>query len=119
MARSFGIAAVHTGKRTDGKPAAGEVAEGELAGWCLSEYNVGDRCEVGIATLEPFQRRGLAKAMGQAFLRMAYSKGIREVGWHCWKQNIPSAATARALGFRHVADYPVYVGWYDEANAAA
>ena len=79
LTHSFGIAAVY---------------EDRLAGWCLSEYNVQDRCEVGIATLETFQRQGLAAAMGCAFLDMARSRGTSEVGWHCWKENLPSAATA-------------------------
>lgn len=102
LARSFGIVA---------------IKEDQLAGWCLSEYNTDTRCEVGIATLEPFQRRGLAAAMGAAFLDMARSRGVSEVGWHCWKQNIPSATTALKIGLRHVADYPVHFSWYDEAGA--
>jgi RimJ/RimL family protein N-acetyltransferase len=91
--------------------------EGQLAGFCLSEYNVDGRCEVGIATLEPFQRRGLATAMGHAFLSLARASGIRDVGWHCWRQNVASAATALRIGLRHVADYKVLFGWYNEADA--
>jgi GNAT superfamily N-acetyltransferase len=102
LARSFGIVA---------------VCERQLAGWCLSEYNLDGRCEVGIATLEPYQRRGLATAMGRAFLRHAVSQGIREIGWHCWKRNVASAATALKIGLAHVADYPVYFGWYNEGLA--
>jgi hypothetical protein len=97
LARSFGLAAVY---------------ESQLAGWCLSEYNCGTRCEVGIAALELFQRRGLATAMGRAFLNLARTSGIREVGWHCWKQNAASAATALRIGLEHVADTPVYLAWY-------
>jgi GNAT superfamily N-acetyltransferase len=97
LAHSFGIAALHNR---------------QLAGFCLSEYNVDGRCEVGIATLEPFQRRGLATAMGRAFLAMAQTSGIQEVGWHCWKQNVPSAAAAHRIGLQHVADYRVFFGSY-------
>lgn len=103
-AHSFGVVAVH---------------DDQLAGWCLSEYNTAARCEVGIATLEPFQQRGLAAAMGAAFLDMAVAHGIREVGWHCWKQNVPSAATALRIGLHHVADTPVHFGWYNEEHAPA
>jgi RimJ/RimL family protein N-acetyltransferase len=102
LAHSFGIAALHGN---------------ELAGWCLSEYNSGGRCEVGIATLEPFQRRGLATAMGRAFLEMARTHRVTEVGWHCWTKNRPSALAALKIGLTHVADYDVYVGWYNEADA--
>jgi hypothetical protein len=102
LARSFGVVAVH---------------EDQLAGWCLSEYNTDGRCEVGIATLEPFQRQGLATSLGLAFVIMAKGHGIREVGWHCWARNVPSAATARKIGLDHVADCRVHLGWYDEADA--
>jgi RimJ/RimL family protein N-acetyltransferase len=101
LVRSFGVVAVH---------------QDQLAGWCLSEYNTGARCEVGIATLEPFQRRGLAAVIGRAFLAAACTRGVGEVGWHCWKQNVPSAATARKIGLEHVADYAVYFGWYNDAD---
>jgi GNAT superfamily N-acetyltransferase len=102
LARSFGIAALR-GNR--------------LAGWCLSEYNSRGRCEVGIASLEPFQRQGLATAMGRAFLQMAHSRGIGEVGWHCWKKNVASAAAAGKIGLELVADFTVRFGWYNGADA--
>ena len=43
LARSFGLALLH---------------ENAVAGWCLSEYNLGHRCEVGIAVDQPFRGRG-------------------------------------------------------------
>ncbi len=102
LARSFGVVALR------GR---------ELAGGCLSEYNWAGRCEVGIASLEPFQRLGLATAMGRVFLHLAQMQGIGEVGWHCWKKNVPSASAARKIGLEWIADYPVYVGWYNEEDA--
>lgn len=80
----------------------------ELAGWCLSEYNHGERCELGIETLPAFQRRGLATVTALATIAHAQSAGIAEIGWHCWKRNMPSIGLARKLGFEHVADYPVW-----------
>ncbi len=41
--------------------------EGAVAGWCLSEYNLEERCEVGIATAEPYRMRGLATIQGLFF----------------------------------------------------
>ena len=81
----------------------------ELVGWCLSEYNHGNQCELGIETLERFQRRGLATATALATMAHAHSVGITRIGWHCWKKNIASSSLARKLGFEHVEDYPV---WY-------
>ena len=56
----------------------------ELAGWCLSEYNVADRCEVGIGTVEAYRRRGFATAMASALIEHALSQGVFQIGWHCY-----------------------------------
>jgi RimJ/RimL family protein N-acetyltransferase len=96
LARSFGVCAVY-----------GD----EIAGWCLSEYNTTDVCEVGIETLEPYQRRGLATAMTLALVAEALARGLSYVGWHCYADNAPSVATALKAGFVKVQDYPAYVVW--------
>ncbi len=75
------------------------VYENQIAGWCLSEYNTNDRCEVGIATLEPHQRKGIATTLTKIFLNEAARHGIRHVGWKCWEQNQASVATAYKAGF--------------------
>lgn len=90
MARSFGICTLH-----------GDA----IAGWCLSEYNCGDRCEVGIETTEPHQRRGLATAMTLALCTTAFAQGMTQVGWHCMAANAGSYATARRAGFAEVGRY--------------
>ena len=81
----------------------------DLVAWCLSEYNHGHRCELGIETLPPFQRQGLAQAVAWATIARAQRAGITEVGWDCWKRNLSSSALARKLGFEQVEAYPV---WY-------
>ena len=81
----------------------------ELVGWCLSEYNHADQCELGIETLPGFQRRGLATATALATIAHAQSQGITSIGWHCWKKNIASSNLALKLDFEKVEDYPV---WY-------
>ncbi|MCL5274736.1 MAG: GNAT family N-acetyltransferase [Chloroflexi bacterium] len=91
--KSFGVCIVH-----------GD----ELAGWCLSEYNCSNRCEIGIETIEKYQRRSLATLMTYALVETGRAKGVTEFGWHCWAGNVPSAATALKAGFRHVCDYPAY-----------
>ena len=98
LARSFGVCAVH---------------EDELAGWCLSEYNLDDRCEIGIETCEPYRCRGLGAAMASALIDEAYQRGVRRVGWHCYTSNLASAATARKAGLIKVADCVVYEIWAD------
>lgn len=101
LRKSFGLAAIRRGR---------------LAGWCLSEYNTGQRCEVGIATMEPYRRRGLATAMASAFIEQARSRGVRHIGWHCHANNVASAATALKAGFEHVMDHSVHLVWLSEAG---
>ncbi|MHB1356947.1 MAG: GNAT family N-acetyltransferase [Anaerolineae bacterium] len=79
-----------------------------IVGWCLSEYNLGDRCEVGIATAEGHQQRGLATASGLALLELARERGVRRIGWDCWARNLASSAAAERLGFHLVHAYTCY-----------
>jgi len=85
------------------------VAGGEIAGWCMSEYNTGDRFEIGIETPEKHRRRGLALQTAKATISYGVARGYRLVGWHCWTDNTASNKLARALGFSHVCEYPAYV----------
>ena len=75
------------------------VYENQIVCWCLSEYNTGDRCEIGIATLQPHQRKGIATAITKLFLIEAAKRGYQRVGWDCWERNEASVATARKAGF--------------------
>jgi GNAT superfamily N-acetyltransferase len=90
-----------------------------LAAWCLSEYNHRDRCEIGIETLEPFQRRGFATLTASALIEQALSRGIEEIGWHCYASNVPSGAAARKIGFEKTRDYPAFTAWFDEVENLA
>jgi len=90
LARSFGLCPVHSN---------------EVAGWCMSEYNVGERCEIGIATAEKHQRQGIATLATWSFLAEAHRRGYRRVGWDCWTRNEASAATARKAGFTFIEEY--------------
>lgn len=94
LAKSFGVCAVHNN---------------ELAGWCLSEYNAECRCEIGIETTSDYRQRGIATALTLAFLEYAFSHGITEVGWHCFKRNEASAKTALKAGFDKVCDYKSFI----------
>jgi len=94
LAHSFGLCPVHSN---------------EVAGWCMSEYNVGDRCEIGIATAEKYQRKGMATLTTGYFLAEAHRRGYTRVGWDCWERNVPSVATARKVGFTLVEEYPAVV----------
>ncbi|MBK6791761.1 MAG: GNAT family N-acetyltransferase [Anaerolineales bacterium] len=94
LAKSFGMCAIH---------------EGELAGWCLSEYNTHGRCEIGIETISDHRQLGIGTALTLAFLEHAFSHGIQEVGWHCFKRNEASAKTALKAGFDKIKDYKSFI----------
>ena len=94
LAHSFGICPVYGN---------------EVAGWCMSEYNVGERCEIGIATAPNHQRKGIATLATWTFLAEAHRLGYRRVGWDCWIRNEASAATARKAGFSLIEEYPAIV----------
>lgn len=79
----------------------------ELVSWAFSEYNSHGCCEVGIATVEKHRRKGLGTIAALALVEYALGSGYHTVGWHCWANNIPSAALAIRAGFEHRLDYQV------------
>jgi RimJ/RimL family protein N-acetyltransferase len=80
-----------------------------IVGFCCSEYNHAGRCELGVTTLAPYRRRGVATAVAAATIEEAFRSGIAELGWHCWADHTASLALAARLGFEHVRGYPVWV----------
>lgn len=91
----------------------------EIVSWCLSEYNSRRGCEVGIETVEPYRRQGLATVVASAVVEEALRRGLPQVGWDSWAGNAASIATAQKVGFVRVSDYPVYFAWYDEVSNLA
>jgi GNAT superfamily N-acetyltransferase len=79
----------------------------QLVGWCLAEYHYQSRYELGIETIEAYQRQGIATHVASAVIQRAFAEGATEIGWHCWASNIASIATALKLGFQKELDYPV------------
>ncbi|KAA3664648.1 MAG: GNAT family N-acetyltransferase [Chloroflexi bacterium] len=92
--KSFGVAAVY---------------QNEVVGWCMSEYNTGHRCELGIETAEAHRRKGLAMGLGTAVIQQALANNIHDIGWTCWEKNHPSRATGKKLGFACVHELPVWI----------
>jgi RimJ/RimL family protein N-acetyltransferase len=84
-----------------------------LVTWCLSEYDLGERCEVGIATHPDHRRRGLATATGRAFVERAVAGGVTRIGWHCWADNQGSRSTALRIGCDEVRTYPSFLAFFD------
>ncbi len=85
------------------------MQQNEVVGWCMSEYNTGCRCELGIETAEGHRRQGLAVGTGTAVIQHALANDIHDIGWTCWQKNHPSRATAEKLGFTCVQELPVWI----------
>lgn len=100
LRKSFGVAA---------------VSEGKLAGWCLSEYNCALGCEVGIEVAEDHRRRGVALMMASAFAGEAQKRGVKKIGWHCFKANTASSATALSAGFKKALEYGEMLCFFEPA----
>jgi tetratricopeptide (TPR) repeat protein len=104
LEKSFGIAA---------------FKDQNLAGWCLSEYNFGTQCEVGIAVMPPFRKQGLANCMTKTFIHQAANKGFERILWHCDQSNEPSWRTALSAGFELLLSEPVRIVYPDQSLNAA
>lgn len=94
LEKSFGWCAVH---------------DTEVVAWCMSEYNCGPRCELGIATAEAWRRTGLAQLTATSAIGDARRRGIHDIGWSCRADNVASIRTAEALGFVRVYEDTAYV----------
>jgi RimJ/RimL family protein N-acetyltransferase len=89
------------------------IENDEIIGWCMSEYNTGMRCELGIETAEHAQRQGLATTTASATMREAARRGYTEIGWICDADNKPSHALARKLGFSLFRADDTYYAFFD------
>lgn len=88
--------------------------ENEIIGWCMSEYNSGARCEIGIAVAEGWRRRGLATLLARALIGAVAAQGVYDIGWLCWADNEPSVKTAETLGFTLVDERDNFLGFVHE-----
>lgn len=88
----------------------------QLIAWCLAEYHYQSRYELGIGTIEAYQRQGIATHLAVAVSRHAFAQGATEIGWHCWATNAPSVSTALRVGFEKALDYPVCYSDYRPAR---
>ncbi|MDW7753724.1 MAG: GNAT family N-acetyltransferase [Brevefilum sp.] len=93
--------------------------DSSLAGWCLSEYNFQDQCEIGIASRPAHRKIGLAKAMTQKFQTQALEIGISNLLWHCAGSNQPSCRTALSAGFELVDHHDVLMLFWDRTLSLA
>ena len=79
----------------------------QIVGWCLAKYHYQSRYELGIGTIDAYQRQGIATQVASAVIKQAFAEGATEIGWDCWASNSASVATALKLGFQKEREYPV------------
>ena len=89
-----------------------------IASWCTAEYVSPGRCGIGIETVQAFHGRGLATAVGAAFLRSCASRSM-VAHWDAWTDNAPSIAVAEKLGFSLLATYSVGITTFAELSTVA
>ena len=82
--------------------------------WCMTDYIVGNRTEVGVETHEEYRGRGFASITAAATVNHCLKKGIDQIGWQSWKSNIASAKTAKKLGFEKVGESVVYFAYVND-----
>lgn len=78
-----------------------------ITSWCMSEYNVGERFEIGIETHPDYRKKGLAICAAKACINHGFDNGYKIVGWHCWEDNLASIKTAIRLGFEFNLEYKI------------
>lgn len=95
------------------------VHHGEIVGHCSADNASGRMCEVGVHTAQDYRRQGLATVVVAAAVEWALMHGFKQVGWHCLRHNLASAATARKVGFEKAADYVAFKVCVKAADASA
>jgi RimJ/RimL family protein N-acetyltransferase len=85
------------------------IRDNAIVSECFADNTSARRCEVGVHTAEGYRRQGLAALTVAATVDWALSNGHDQVGWHCLRYNLASAATARKVGFRKAAEYSAFL----------
>lgn len=89
------------------------IINGGVVSRCIADCVVEDRCELGVETEEDYRKKGYCTQVVIAALNHCKNSNIKNVGWHCWDNNIPSYKLAEKVGFEQKKNIKVYFGWYD------
>jgi len=81
----------------------------QIIGWCLSEYNTQNNCEVGIAIDEKHRNKLLGTYLAEQFVLYSKKMGMKEIHWNSLKINIPSIKTAIKAGFEKELEYKEFL----------
>jgi RimJ/RimL family protein N-acetyltransferase len=92
------------------------VQDNKILGWCLTDWVVGEECEIGIETYPEYLRQGLGHKMAAGTLALAKKRGVKRTGWQCWADNFGSIATAKSVDFKLLSEFPVLFAWSHELD---
>lgn len=82
------------------------VVGSDITGWCTAEHVSGRSCGIGIETVEPYQKQGIATATAVAFLERCAELHLAPY-WDSWRSNMASVRVAEKVGFAKLLDYGV------------
>ncbi|NHK32983.1 MAG: GNAT family N-acetyltransferase [Asgard group archaeon] len=86
-----------------------------IASWCLSEWAMESKIEIGIITAQNYRRKGLATLCTAATVELCQEKGY-EIGWHTNQENVASCRLAEKVGFVRKKNYISAYGAYKEKD---
>lgn len=81
--------------------------------WCLSDWGVKKKIEIGIQTAADYRRKGFATLCVAATVEYGQGRGYH-IGWHCNQDNVGSWRTAEKVGFVRKKSYLAANGLYKE-----
>jgi RimJ/RimL family protein N-acetyltransferase len=79
-----------------------------ITSWCSTDYVIGNTCELYVETFEGYRQKGLGMLTAFACVQACITQGLT-VYWHCFKDNLGSVRIAEKIGFRKMAEFPIYV----------
>ncbi|WP_242942304.1 GNAT family N-acetyltransferase [Hathewaya proteolytica] len=85
----------------------------DIVSWCISDYVMGNKCEIGIETDEGYRKNGFATIVVSVCIKYCMENNIDHIWWHCFESNIGSQKTAEKVGFKLCKEYKPLFGWYN------
>jgi len=76
----------------------------EPASICYSACIAGNVAEIDVATLQPYQQKGLARQAVTSFINYCIENNLI-ANWDCFEDNVGSLKTANSSGFKKVFNY--------------
>lgn len=92
------------------------IADGRVVAHSISDYIVGEACEISIHVVPEHRRQGVGTATAAATVRAAFGRGLARAGWHSWASNAGSIAVSRRVGFSDELFYTVLINHWAAEN---